>query len=280
MSEQTVVDMKFPAACAQCGGRISEPVSFCPHCGSRARFASAARASHAADAVGGYPAAAAHFEPPIRSFAPTDFEGDLDTPGPDGTVSRSSPPSASPEGNRVRQPRVPPVPSVPPAMRRLGLKGGIGLVVAAFVLVYGGVTAVHRYDRPSTLSASDGGLTKSADGSMGSSDSNFTERAEQLRTLAPAAPLQGASGAALDAATPPAANPSATQTHPRRAGTAHGRRVLRSRAHGHKRTHAHTKYWRTPSPNTIYMHADAEPRRRSEQRGGSAFALAEAALDA
>ena len=222
MSEQPALDMTFPATCAHCGGRISERVSFSPHRGARASFAPA---EHGPYEGGGYRTAAARFEPPMRSFAPTDFEGDLDAPGGDAAVSTAPPP----DGDSPRLPRGP----VFPRAHQLGLKSGIALIVTVLLLLYGGVTAVHRYDQPSAAPV----------------------------------PQQEASGPALEAATPPATNAGAAQTHAREAGAAHSRHILRGRTHAHKRTHAHPKSWRTHFPDTTYMHSDIGPPRQFEQRG-------------
>ncbi len=39
MSDKTARGPTFPTTCARCGGRLSGPVSFCPHCGVEARHA-------------------------------------------------------------------------------------------------------------------------------------------------------------------------------------------------------------------------------------------------
>lgn len=255
MSDQTAPDLAFPALCADCGGRISEPVSFCPHCGARARLAPAAGALHVSHEGGGYAAAPAHFEPPMRSFAPTDFEGDLDGPWPDPVGSSC----ASPVDDADAQPRSPAF----LRLRQWGLKRGMGLMLAAFVVLFGGVTLVHRYDRPSVSPASQDGLSKSADGSIasnGPSDSNFTGSTNDGMGT------QGASGA-LSGAAPPKGNAGVTQTHPGRAQSAQSRHAQRGRAHGHSRPHAHAKRWHTRSQNTTYLHVDAQPPRDSERSG-------------
>src|SRR5689334_15182989 len=103
MRDQTARDLKFPAACARCGGRISEPVTFCPHCGAHARFALAGDALHAAETAHAGPAArkpqeprggaaSARAEPKVPHY---DFEGDLDPPWP----GPPTPLFASPDGD-------------------------------------------------------------------------------------------------------------------------------------------------------------------------------------
>lgn len=210
---------------------------------------------------GGYPAAAARFEPPMRSFAPTDFEGDLDGPSsPDGSALPSAPPDGEPKG----QPRS-------PAFLRLsqwGLKGGMGLLLGAFVVLYGGVTVLHRYDQPSVSPASGDEMTKSADGSIDSNLNGLANNAEGAST--PASPVAGAAGSALSAATPPnvnAANAGVSPTQPTSRAGAASKHTGRGRAHGHARTHSHA-YARRPHPrsrDTTYLHADVQLPHQSER---------------
>ena len=261
MSDQTARKLEFPAACVRCGGRISEPVSFCPHCGARARLASVAGAAGASCASQGgaaHWAAATRFDPPARSFAPTDFDGDLDAPWADPSAS----PSSLPDGDTGPQSRF-------PAFRRLGqwgLKGAIGLLLGAFVVLYGGVAALHRYDEPSTPPGPEDAVSKSADNSIASNeprDSNLTgsPRNEQA-ALAPAAPVPGASESAPSTAVSPHAHAGVSQRHPTsRAGAATRGRTGRGRIHGHARTyaHAHVKRRYVRSPDPTYLHVDAHP---------------------
>lgn len=44
VGDQTARGPIFPATCARCGGRVSGPVSFCPHCGAQSRLAFGDRA--------------------------------------------------------------------------------------------------------------------------------------------------------------------------------------------------------------------------------------------
>lgn len=267
MSDQTARKTAFPMACLSCGARMSEPVSFCPHCGARAGLAPVASASGAASrasqASAAHPAAATHFEPPVRSFAPTDFDGDLDAPWADSSAFASAPP----EGERDRKPRL-------PAFLRLsqwGLKGGLGLLLGAFVVLYGGVTALHRYDQLSVSPGSEEGISKSTDGSITSnelSDPNLAGSANNERgAFTPTAPVQGAQASTLSAATP-SANAGVSQEHPTsRAGTVPSRHRVRGRTHGHARFHPHAyvKSRHPRPPNNLYMHADMQPQPRSKQ---------------
>lgn len=163
MRNPTAREPKFPTACARCGGRISEPVAFCPHCGAHARFALAGHAVPAGGAQrprGG--AASPRVEPNVPSY---DFEGDLDPPWP----GPPTPLFASPDGDPYGEVRAPGI------GRGWGLKGGTVLVVAAFVILYGGALAVHRYDGASPLSQSSASkAVEGAIGSNGGNDANMT----------------------------------------------------------------------------------------------------------
>lgn len=184
MRDQTAREPKFPAACARCGGRISEPVTFCPHCGAHARFALAGDAPHAgetahADQAGhasqaGHagrarhePHGAAAFARPASTVPPYDFEGDLDPPWP----GPPTPLFASPDGDPYGQVHAPGL----RGERQWGLKWGTALVVGAFVILYGGAVAVHRYDGVLPLPQSSSSSSKSAEGAIASNGggSNF-----------------------------------------------------------------------------------------------------------
>lgn len=164
MRDQTARNPKFPVACARCGGRISEPIAFCPHCGAHARFA-----------LGGTPAPAestqhiggARSAPQGRSATahgsaaapPDDFEGDLDLPWP----GRPTPLFASPDGDPYADVHSP---AFRGGARQWGFKGGTALVVAAFVVLYGGAVAIHRYDGASPVSQPN--ASKSVEGAIAS----------------------------------------------------------------------------------------------------------------
>jgi len=77
MRDKTARDTRFPVACARCGGRISEPVAFCPHCGAHARFALAGATPAPEPAEfpePPSPATGRRVEPSMQSFAADDFE--------------------------------------------------------------------------------------------------------------------------------------------------------------------------------------------------------------
>jgi len=158
MRDQTARETRFPTACARCGGRISEPVAFCPHCGAHARFALAGAASREPRG----PAAAARGEPSMRSFDSSDFEGDLDGPWP----GPPTPLFASPDGDPYGEMRAPAFRGA----RQWSMKGGTGLILAAFVVLYGGAVLLHRYDQaaPSPSSVSQDSASRSVEGSIAS----------------------------------------------------------------------------------------------------------------
>lgn len=184
MRDQTARDTRFPTACARCGGRISEPVAFCPHCGAHARFALAGSVPREPRG----PAAAARGEPSVRSFESSDFEGDLDGPW----LGPPTPLFASPDGDPYADMRAPAFRGA--RARQWSLKGGTGLVLAAFVVLYGGAVLLHRYDQasPSPSPVSQDSATKSVEGSIASNGvagpGGPGVAAPSTSTLPPAAP--------------------------------------------------------------------------------------------
>lgn len=163
MRDQTARDTRFPVACARCGGRISEPVAFCPHCGAHARFAlSGAAAAAPVSPEPTKPAAGARLEPSMHAFGASDFEGDLDEPWP----GPPTPLFAGPQGAAYGDARAPAF----RGPRQWSVKGGMGLVLGAFVVLYGGVVLLHRYDQaaPSSPVAQADGASRSVEGAIGS----------------------------------------------------------------------------------------------------------------
>jgi hypothetical protein len=98
----------------------------------------------------------------MRSFASSDFEGDLDEPWP----GPPSPLFAGPPGGRYGDARG----AAFRGTRQWGIKGGLGLILAAFVVLYGGVVLLHRYDQaaPSSPLARTDDASKSVEGAIGS----------------------------------------------------------------------------------------------------------------
>lgn len=181
MRDQTARGSKFPTACARCGGRISEPVAFCPHCGAHARFALAGGTPHEQGAqVRANGNAGASAEPTMRAFEPADFEGDLDTPWP----GPPSPLFASPAGEPYADTRAP----AWKGSRGWGVKGGTGLILGAFVVLYGGAVILHRYDQQTTSPIRQESATKSVQGSI---VANGTGGAPADSGLRAPAPVQG-----------------------------------------------------------------------------------------
>lgn len=164
MRDQTARGSQFPTACARCGGRISEPVAFCPHCGAHARFALAGGTPYVHPAhERPHADAGVSAEPSMRAFEPSDFEGDLDTPWP----GPPSPLFASAAGDPYAEGRAP----AWKASRGWGLKGGMGLIFAAFVVLYGGAVLLHRYDQPAASPVPRDSASKSVEGSIGAGES-------------------------------------------------------------------------------------------------------------
>lgn len=244
MSDQTARTSNLSIACIHCGGRILEPAAFCPHCGARL----AADASVAMHSEGGHPAAAERFEPPMRSFAATDFEGDLDGPSgvpPDlpAAVPESKPYGGT-DGARFS------------GWRQWSVKSGVGLVLASCVLLAGSLTVLHRYDDPSHPSGLGNSARDSADGATALNDSEPSnlKGAANDAARAPDAMGQGAATSASGAVTP--ADTPRAQTG--KAGAGHRRHLSRRRS----RAHAHAKIWRAPTRDSIYLHSDVRLGRR------------------
>jgi hypothetical protein len=97
----------------------------------------------------------------MHSFAAADFEGDLDEPWP----GPPTPLFAGPQGDRYGDMRAPAFRGA----RQWGLKGGMGLALAAFVVLYGSVVLFHRYDQaaPSSPISSADNASKSVEGAIG-----------------------------------------------------------------------------------------------------------------
>jgi hypothetical protein len=172
----------FPATCAQCGGMVSGPVSFCPHCGTHARLAfgdhaptkkpDAATASATASAAGaraGVPHGVPLWPRPVPLFASAD-------PDPYGDVR---PPSLG-------------------GVRHWGVKTGTTLTLLAFVVLCGGAVLLHRYvdsatrEQQATSSTVFGSVTK--DGMSQPNQGPTT--AQSPTTIAAVAPATIASSAA------------------------------------------------------------------------------------
>lgn len=132
MDAQTARRPIFLTTCAHCGGRLSEPVNFCPQCGAPARLASsertsttkpnAATASKTASATTARPNVAPGgqmWRSRLTSFvrsAVADPDGDARSP------------SASPGGFRGRR-----------------MKTGVALTLVALVVLCGAVVLIHRH---------------------------------------------------------------------------------------------------------------------------------------
>ena len=98
----------------------------------------------------------------MHSFAASDFEGDLDEPWP----GPPTPLFAGPQGASYGDTRAPAFRGA----RQWNVKGGMGLILGAFVVLYGGVVLLHRYDQaaPSSPVARADSASKSVEGAIGS----------------------------------------------------------------------------------------------------------------
>jgi hypothetical protein len=244
MGDQAALDSVLSMACPHCNGQILQRAVFCPHCGMRLESADGVPFASAR-----HPVAAARFEPPMRSFEATDFEGDLDAPA-------GSPdfPADVPDGEPNRQSSA----SAFEVWRQWGRKGKVGLILASCVVLFGGLALLHRYDSPSTSSLSEDGSTKSTDGAIAANDPS----GPRLDGAMPALTGQGAVASAPSVTARPTANAASPRAHTGRAGAAQRRHWARGRA----REHAHAKRWHIPSRDTTYMHVDLQPERSLARR--------------
>jgi hypothetical protein len=98
----------------------------------------------------------------MHAFAASDFEGDLDEPWP----GAPTPLFAGPQGASYGDARAPAFRSA----RQWNVKGGMGLILGAFVVLYGGVVLLHRYEQaaPSAPVARADSASKSVEGAIGS----------------------------------------------------------------------------------------------------------------
>jgi hypothetical protein len=184
MGDQPPREPIFPAKCARCGGRLSEPVSFCPHCGAHARLAFGDRVPTKKPdvATGSAPARAegARDDVPLGELLwpsrPTPLFNTADT-DPHGDVRRPSLGGA----------------------RHWGVKTGTTLTAFAFVVLYSGAVLLHRYDDNSTREQQ--AASRTAQGrvtTIGMSQPNQapTTAQEPSMTAAPHATVASSSAAA------------------------------------------------------------------------------------
>lgn len=183
MRDQTARDPRFPATCARCGGRISEPVAFCPHCGAHARFALASDAPRAPRGA----AASKRAEPSMRAYESSDFEGDLDPPWP----GPPTPLFASPDGDPYGEMRAPAF----RGSRQWSVKGGTALILGAFVVIYGSAVLLHRYDQTSSPSIPQDNSSRSVEGSIAATGGNTANQDKSARAYAVAPSPNNSSGA-------------------------------------------------------------------------------------
>ncbi|HEY3637627.1 MAG TPA: zinc ribbon domain-containing protein [Rhizomicrobium sp.] len=127
MGDETTRAPIFPATCVRCGGRVSEAVSFCPHCGAHAWLAFGDRPwAKKPDAA---TASAAH----ARAHLPHDK---LLWP------SQSRPVFASADADPYRDTRLHSLGGA----RHWRLKASVALALLACVALYGGTVLLHQDD--------------------------------------------------------------------------------------------------------------------------------------
>lgn len=241
------LDSTLSMACVHCNGQILQRAVFCPHCGTRLESADGIPFASVRQGV-----VAARFEPPVRSFEATDFEGDLDAPAGSPDLPADAPDS---------EPYRPSATTAFEGWRQWGRKGKVGLILASCVVLFGGLALLHRYDSPSTSSLSEDGSAKSTDGAMAANDPS----GPRLNGTMPALTGQGAVASAPSVTAPPTANADSPRAHSGRAGAAQRRHWARGRA----REHTHPKRWHIPPRDTTYLHADLQPERSLGWRGTS-----------
>jgi hypothetical protein len=126
MPSPTTPDPTFPVACRRCGGALSGPVSFCPHCGAKMPLASGLGADSGSGSQEhpsgpGAPREQAPRPPrPVPLFA-----------APTGGASGLDAPPRSPDG-----------------ARQWGLSRGTGLSLFAFVVLFGGFVLFREFNKP------------------------------------------------------------------------------------------------------------------------------------
>lgn len=127
MGDETTHAPIFPATCVRCGGRVSEAVSFCPHCGAHAWLAFGDRAWTKKPDAGAASAAQARAHVPYDKLL---------------WPSQSRPVFASADAHPYRVTR----PNLLGGARHWRLKASAALALLACVALYGGRLLLHRDD--------------------------------------------------------------------------------------------------------------------------------------
>jgi hypothetical protein len=174
MGDQPPRSPIFPAKCARCGGRLTGPVSFCPHCGAPARLAFGDRVpSQKPEVATGSATARAEG---ARADVPL---GELLWPSPPTPLFNTA--DSDPYGD-VRL-------SSHGGARHWAVKAGTALTALAFVVLYGAAVLLHRHDDKSTREQQ--AASRTAQGrvtTIGASPSNQAPRTAQGPTITAAAP--------------------------------------------------------------------------------------------
>ncbi|EUC15228.1 hypothetical protein PMI06_005949 [Burkholderia sp. BT03] len=180
MDAQTARRPNSLTTCAQCGGRLSEPVNFCPQCGAPARLAFSERTStkkpNAATAS--------------KTASATGARANV---APGGQISRSRltsfvrPAVAAPHGG-ARSPS-----RSPGGFRGWRMKTGTALTLVALVVLCGAVVLVHRLS-----GSADGEPIAASNTAQGSVTANGTSQARRTPAVdAPAITRGSAQNPAL-----------------------------------------------------------------------------------
>jgi hypothetical protein len=192
-------DRRFPTTCARCGGRVSEPVAFCPHCGTHARLAFGDEVPRgeatSPKASADKPLADALWSSrPTPLFAATDFDRYADI--------------RPPAGNRGRQ---------------WGVTGGTAVILVLFVALYGGAVLLHRHNDASTQvqertlrtaqgSVQTGTTDVSQPGREGNSEAHRVPSSDGATAASPASSAETPSMPKMAAQAVPAAPPAPATT--------------------------------------------------------------------
>lgn len=153
MNAQTARRPIFSTTCARCGGRLSEPVNFCPQCGAPARLAFSTRAStNKPDAATASKAASATAARPSVA--------------PGGQSWRSRLTSFDLRGSRM--------------------KTGAALILVALAVLSVAVVSLHRPD-----GGADGEPTAASNTTQGSVTTNGTSQAERAAAVDAQAAARG-----------------------------------------------------------------------------------------
>ena len=194
MGDQTARDPIFSTTCARCGGTLSEPVSFCPHCGVHARLAYGDRAPAKKPGVATASATAS-----ATGARANGALAELLWP------SRPTPLFESAEGDPYSELR-PPSPGVArtgtrTGARQWGVKTGTALTLLAFLVLFGAVVLLHRYDDSAERKLQE--ASKTVEGRVTASGTSQSDHASTTAQGTVAQRSMTAQGSAMPQSAPP-----------------------------------------------------------------------------